>query len=64
MRRNAISFKAAADAYSRAGFAGDFDTGALAVYLLELESDDGLVENGFLPMPARGEEFPILRVLD
>lgn len=38
--------------------------GALAVYLCEPESDDGLVENGFLPTPAQGEEFAVLRVVD
>lgn len=38
--------------------------GALAVYLCEPQSDDGLLENGFLPTPEQGEEFPILRVLE
>jgi hypothetical protein len=38
--------------------------GALAVYLAEPESDDGLIENGLLPTPAVGEELPVLRVLE
>lgn len=38
--------------------------GALAVYLCEPESDDGLFENGLLPTPEPGAEFPVLRVLD
>jgi hypothetical protein len=38
--------------------------GALAVYLCEPESDDGLLENGLLPTPAAGQELPVLRVLD
>ncbi|MFT3765967.1 MAG: M14 family metallopeptidase [Minicystis sp.] len=42
----------------------DQPLGALAVYLSEPESDDGLVENGLLPTPAEGEEFGVLRVLD
>jgi len=37
--------------------------GALAVYLCEPESDDGLVANGLLPLPAIGGEFGVLRVL-
>ena len=42
----------------------DQPLGALAVYLCEPESDDGLVENGFLPTPAQGGEFAVLRVMD
>lgn len=42
----------------------DQPLGALAVYLSEPESDDGLLANGLLPMPATGEEFAVLRVLD
>jgi hypothetical protein len=36
--------------------------GAIAVYLCEPESDDGAVENGLLPTPSVGDEFPIWRV--
>lgn len=42
----------------------DQPLGALAVYLAEPESDDGLVENGFLPTPALGGAFDVARVLD
>ena len=35
--------------------------GAVAVYLCEPESDDGAIENGLVPAPAAGEEFPIWR---
>jgi hypothetical protein len=42
----------------------DQPLGALAVYLGEPESDDGLVENGLLPTPAPGEPFEILRLVD
>lgn len=42
----------------------DQPLGALAVYLSEPESDDGLVENGLLPVPEPGEEFAVLRLLD
>lgn len=38
--------------------------GAIAVYLCEPESDDGAIENGFLPVPARGDELPLWRVRD
>jgi hypothetical protein len=38
--------------------------GALAVYLCEPESDDGLVEGGYLPTPSIGEEFEVLRWLE
>jgi hypothetical protein len=37
--------------------------GAVACYLLEPESDDGVVECGWLPAPAAGADFPIERVL-
>ncbi len=38
--------------------------GALAVYLCEPESDDGLVANGLIAAPSVGDEFPVLRVVD
>lgn len=38
--------------------------GALAVYLCEPESDDGLVANGFIATPETGAAFPILRFVD
>ncbi|WP_394826721.1 M14 family metallopeptidase [Pendulispora albinea] len=38
--------------------------GAVAVYLSEPESDDGVVTNGLLPVPKVGEEFAVLRVVD
>lgn len=41
----------------------DQPLGALAVYLCEPESDDGLVENGLLPIPSKGEPFAVLRVV-
>ena len=34
---------------------------AIAVYLCEPESDDGVVENGLVKAPAQGSEFPIWR---
>ncbi len=37
--------------------------GAIAVYLCEAGSDDGLVACGWVPQPAPGEEFPAWRVL-
>ena len=37
--------------------------GALAVYLCEPESDDGLVEAGLSPTPALGGTFEVLRWL-
>jgi hypothetical protein len=37
--------------------------GAIAVYLCEPESDDGAVENGLVPVPAAGDDYPIARVL-
>ncbi len=40
----------------------DQPLGAIAVYLCEPESDDGAVENGLLPAPRVGEEFPVWRV--
>lgn len=36
--------------------------GAIAVYLCEAGSDDGLVACGWVPQPAPGEEFPAWRV--
>jgi hypothetical protein len=38
--------------------------GAIAVYLCEAKSDDGLVACGFAPAPAVGDEWPALRVLE
>jgi hypothetical protein len=38
--------------------------GALAVYLCEPESDDGLVEGGWVPTPELGAELEILRLLE
>ena len=38
--------------------------GALAVYLCEPESDDGLVSNALLPLPGIGEEFGVVRVVE
>lgn len=40
----------------------DQPLGAIAVYFCEPESDDGAVENGLLPAPQVGEEFPVWRV--
>ncbi len=40
----------------------DQPLGAIAVYLCEPESDDGAVENGLLPAPTLGQEFPVWRV--
>jgi hypothetical protein len=42
----------------------DQPLGALAVYLSEPESDDGLVENGLLPTPSPGDELAVMRVLE
>ena len=39
----------------------DHASGAIAVYLCEPESDDGAIENGLIPAPAAGDEFPIWR---
>lgn len=41
----------------------DQPLGAIAVYFCEPESDDGAVENGLLPPPQVGEEFPVWRLL-
>lgn len=38
--------------------------GAVAVYLSEPESDDGLVANGLLPTPSVGQELAVLRVVE
>lgn len=40
----------------------DQPLGAIAVYLCEPESDDGAVENGFLPAPRIGDEHPAWRL--
>jgi hypothetical protein len=40
----------------------DQPLGAIAVYLCEPESDDGVVENDVVPPPAIGEEHPAWRV--
>lgn len=40
----------------------DQPLGALAAYLCELRSDDGVVQCGWLPLPAPGEDFAIARV--
>lgn len=37
--------------------------GAIAVYLCEPESDDGLVENNILEAPGIGHEFPVWRIV-
>jgi hypothetical protein len=37
--------------------------GAIAVYLCEARSDDGIVACGLVPEPEPGEEFPVWRVL-
>lgn len=37
--------------------------GAVAVYLCEAESDDGLLAAGLVPRPTRGERWPAIRVL-
>ncbi len=37
--------------------------GAIAIYLCEARSDDGLVACGVIPEPAPGDEFPVLRVM-
>jgi hypothetical protein len=42
----------------------DQPLGAIAVYLCEAASDDGLVACGLIPTPAVGQEFPVLRVLE
>jgi len=42
----------------------DQPLGAIAVYLSEPESDDGVIANGLLAPPAVGGEFAVLRVVD
>jgi len=37
--------------------------GAIAVYLCEPESDDGAIENGFVPAPKVGDEISVYRVM-
>ena len=39
----------------------DSPLGAVAVYLCEPESDDGVIENGLVAAPKLGDEFPIWR---
>ncbi|HEY3230368.1 MAG TPA: hypothetical protein VGJ87_14195, partial [Roseiflexaceae bacterium] len=38
--------------------------GAIAVYLCEARSDDGIVACGIVPEPAPGAEFPVWRVVE
>src|SRR5262249_12314561 len=38
--------------------------GAIAVYMCEARSDDGVVSCGIIPAPAPATEFPIWRVID
>jgi hypothetical protein len=38
--------------------------GAIAVYLCEAESDDGLVASGLIPCPAPGDRYPAVRVVE
>ena len=38
--------------------------GAIAVYLCEAESDDGLFASGLVPVPAAGDRYPARRVLE
>jgi hypothetical protein len=40
----------------------DQPLGAIAVYLCEPESDDGVVENGIVPPPSIGDEHPAYRI--
>jgi hypothetical protein len=42
----------------------DQPLGALAVYLCEPESDDGLVEGSWVPTPVVGAEFELMRLVD
>jgi hypothetical protein len=42
----------------------DQPLGAIAVYLCEARSDDGLMACGVIPEPAPGEEFPAWRVIE
>jgi hypothetical protein len=44
--------------------ATDHRLGAIAVYLCEAESDDGLVATGLVPCPAPGDRYPALRVVE
>ena len=41
----------------------DQPLGAIAVYLCEARSDDGIVASGIVPAPELGAEFPVWRVL-
>jgi hypothetical protein len=40
----------------------DQPLGAIAVYLCEPESDDGVLENDLVAAPSLGDDFPIWRV--
>lgn len=42
----------------------DQPLGAIAVYLCEASSDDGIITCGVIPEPVSGTEFPVLRVLE
>jgi hypothetical protein len=42
----------------------DHRLGAIAVYLCEAESDDGLIASRLIPTPARGDRWPALRIVD
>ena len=42
----------------------DQPLGAIAVYLCEAESDDGLVASGLIPCPQPGDRYPALRILE
>ena len=44
--------------------ATDQPLGAVATYLCEPESDDGVVTNGLLAIPGVGSEFGVLRLID
>jgi hypothetical protein len=44
--------------------AADQPLGAIAVYLCEAESDDGLVASGLVPCPAPGDVYAALRVVE
>lgn len=41
----------------------DHRSAAIAVYLCEPESDDNAIENGLIPAPSAGDEYPIWRVV-
>lgn len=60
----AVEWRAAArevpDGWSRVDT--DQPLGAIAVYLCEPESDDGAVENGLVPVPEVGDDYPAWRL--